>query len=406
MYRIDDLRKRLGIILRSTMEEDELKVWGEVMNELADYQDEKLSELRASLSPKTASSQEQDISEITTGLLRINNEDEANFVSDSDSNSRCMSTDSSNELAYDVGGDGWHIIGCGYLDCEYEEIDKYCGYNREYIGSNPDGSEFRFVLVRSNAILASERKVYDIAAEYKINKPLIYAPMFRRLVYIKTKSAIPNKLGIKIDLQKNGLDVLKLGWRSIWNIKEYDYANSIKKGDRYLIKSEPGVYAFPNTDERFNNTVSDVHYNLELREVSFKYSGKEQERRTSFHLFRIDEQAFERQLPGDIIKYGKFGSFSGAEHILSQGDIRDAVSFFSEVTLKEIELSFSPGFRLCRYEEDYDYPTPDLLQINKPELWLTFERDNKPFLFDRIAYVVHCLTRKYPEFCWKGGYRE
>ncbi len=406
MYRNDELKEHLNMMIGKSMDTEQQRLWQEVFNELADYQERVLNELETNIFRQRLPS---DAIQIITGISDAQNTSEERFVSYADSDEYYRNQKEEPDIFIGrITNDGWNIIGCGYLDCEYEEIESLCGTHKEYTGEMGGGRKFGYSLVRNDTLLNQEKVIYDIAEKYNISSPLIYAPMFRRLVYVITREQVSSQVNLR--LAENGIGSLKMGWRSVWNIKERDTANvkTIEKWNGVMcsISLNPGVYALP--EERFAAKIEGVDY-FERAEnshdVIFSYTGAESDKRKAFRTYEINGELKSGYYSDRIVQFKSFGDFCETEHIFSDADIRSILSRFTEVSLEEIFSEYKEGFAVCKYEDGFEYPISSLYQKDKkPEIWLAFKRDDKKYLFDRVVYVIHCLQRHYPEFQWKGGY--
>ena len=61
---------------------------------------------------------------------------------------------------------------------------------------------------------------------------------------------------------------------------------------------------------------------------------------------------------------------------------------------------------VCSYELGYEYPLgADYLCFSeRPTIYVSFEKSDDMYFFDRVVYITYILQKQFPEYIWKGGY--
>lgn len=412
MYSKDEATEKILHYLNDSAEFscEEKQIWSDIVSELLNYQDETLKRI-GSKSVKTDKNNMNIISGITRIISKNDGKlsDDLYYMSEADDiEKKYFQIDSIYSKKHERKDGEWFIIGTGYLDCDYEEVCSLCGRDKTYIGICSEG-EFEYSLVLKNTLLQREKKLYKIAEYYDVEEPLIFAPMLRRWVYIETKSSV-NASSQNLQLEKNGLSCLLVGWKSVWNVDFVDKFDRIKtfKGYKYVI-NEQKEYMYILPEEGYQNQLFiKQDYDSDRNENYFLVS--------SDTITNADDYVFQVRIPKTKLedknndKYKLYSNFGNNDNeimrIYSKSDIFSFLKGYSKF-LKCIGVytQYPNDLKIFEYEYGFEYPAfSEYLSFSKrPVIYVVFENNGEKFLFDRIVYVIHILQRKFPEYIWKGG---
>lgn len=400
MYEKDTLCKNIKSIIEQSrhMTDEQKNIWSEVFCNLVEYQEELLTK------PNFSNDTIQDSTSwnIVCGLTNTAKPPkEFEFVSCTDSVQEFKDS-----TIFDDKNTVLKTFAIGYLDVPYEELYNYCGNKKTYIGLLPDNStEFTYHLILKETLLFQEKEIlYRLASMYNISAPVIYAPYFRRLVYLE--SECDNIKGCDLRLAENNLkDKLKLNYRSIWNVAITSNPAGIKK-----------EYSFHYMCQKNEFILYDPKYDYELdREVIENADGREviiTPKNVDINVKELMQKVEVKPIESSTINSQYYCVNKGSyicdiDHIYSEADIFNFLEKFSDVVqFVKVHREYPEGMTICTYENHFDYPIlmPCLQERGRAIVYLEFEHDTLAMLFDRIAYVIHQIQRLFPEYVWKGGY--
>lgn len=414
MHKSQELKKELDHLVQSCtmLEGTEKAMWHAILSNLSEYQEQVLHDIaqQASLMRlKPISTVQCGISfpkkELSRGLSYMSVADDITY-DDCDSNTdftglKAVDTDSK----YKQDGK-WFIIAIGYMDCEYDDLSSLCGRNKSYTGICSNG-QFEYSLVLKPTILQKEKELNDYFNEYPFEITLPYAPMLRRLVYIETLQEIEDIIDLR--LEKNGLNCLRCGWRSIWNVEEPDSPVYTFNNGKYRFRLEANEYMIlqGNTHDVIAHSLGDDPQNGQRYfdvVTSSENVAKDSVLKIIVHSINADAINSDSEImnPTPIIEQA-----AEQHRIYSRGDLTAFMqSYNTFVRFSDVSTRYKAGLKICAYERGYEYPeiTEYFQFSDRPTLFVEFENDGKAFLFDRIVYMIHLLQQRFPEFRWKGGY--
>lgn len=415
MLKGEELKNKLGHLLQSctALEESEKAMWHTILSKLSDYQEQVLRDIAKQAAPmplKPISTVHCGISapgrELSGGLHYMSVADDITYDDpDTDTDFTGISS-ADNDSKYKRDGK-WFIIAIGYMECEYDELSSFCGRNKSYTGICSKG-KFEYSLVLKPAILQREKELYNFFSEYPFEITLPYAPMLRRLVCIETLQEIDDIIDLR--LEKNGLDRLRCGWRSVWNVEEPDspvytfnngkYRFRLADNEYMLLRGAPGNVIShslgndPHNGQRYFDVITrnesiarDSIWKITVHDINTDPLNSNSE--ICMDMTPVIEQAAEQH------------------RIYSRGDLTAFLQRYSTfVRFSDVTARYKPGLKICAYERGYEYPEiTDYYKFSeRPVLFVEFQNDGKAFLFDRIVYMVHLLHKYFPEYQWKGGY--
>lgn len=411
MDRKDDAAKRIlhYINISSEFSCEEKQVWSDIVYELLKYQDETLNCIESkSLKPGKekintytgiTSAKSDTVSKLKDGLF---------YMSAADDIEADCPLSNIMDLKKRERKDGeWFVIGTGYLDCEYDKVCSFCGRDKSYTGISPDG-EFEYSLVLKNTLLHREKILYKIAEYYEIEEPSVFAPMLRRFVYIETRSDIRGEW-LNLQLEKNKLCDLLIGWKSVWNVNVIDKPDRIRtnKGYNKFVINEQNEYMYILPEDDCQNKLS----------IKQEFDSDKHEKYYIVSSDTMDDAIFQVCIPKtrlndiDNNEYKLFSNFGDSDsrilRIYSKSDIFSFLKSYSGfLKCVDVFTKYPENLKIFEYEYGFEYPSfTDYLSFSKrPVIYLAFEKSSEKFLFDRIVYVIHILQRKFPEYIWKGGF--
>ncbi len=408
MHRDGELKEQIMNTIRTTnaFDDEQKKVWSDIFTKLIESQEEALRHI-ASCSVQTAKTQQN----IQCGIISPKEGGgSARFfmsVGDDLTSSDAAFFDKNPETRIKKDGD-WSIVGIGYLDCSYQELNEICGRGKAYRGHSPNG-EFTYSLVLKNTLLNAEKRMYRNAVRHHMNMPVIYAPLLRRLVYIETQADIGYNDVKKLDfqLEENGISCLKIGWRSVWSIEETDSPHGIKNNGKYKYKLRKNEYIVPKEPDREHLQINEeIAEEEKLISLSWKRDDdpKHHLLKVTFHPVSVQENIIENDRK---LFFTKGADEQNVTHIHSRSDVYQVLKDYADfVHFTDVFTEPPENMTVCAYEIGFEYPLdPDYFQFSdRPALYLCFEYDEKEYFWDRVVYVVHTLQRRFPEYTWKGGY--
>lgn len=361
MHESEELKRKLDQVVNSSdkLEGTEKAMWHTILSNLSDYQEEVLRDIAQqskTISTKDISTVHCGISipqkELTTGLHYLSVADDITYE-DSDSNSDFTGLRTPEDDSKHKRDGKWYIIAVGYMDCEYDDLLSFCGRNRSYIGECSNG-QFQYSLILKPTILQKEKELNAFFNSYPFEITTPYAPMLRRLVYIETLQEVDGDIDLKLD--KNGLDCLRCGWRSVWNIEEPDSPVYVYNSGRYRFKLANGEYMI-----LIGNIHDVVHFSgIESQNgqryfdviTSNESIAKDSTLKIIVHDINVDS------LNGHqgIILYSTPITKQADEYhrIYSRGDLTAFLHEYNAfVRFANVSTRYRPGLRVCAYERGY-----------------------------------------------------
>ena len=411
MQRMNELKEKLKNYIQSNGEfnYEEKETWLNIISDLADYQESTLQ--------KISSSNNEPITKKISVHCGITSKDKnslgksLHFMSSVTDNINAPDFPNGNIVSdTKVKKDGeWFIIGTGYLNCDYEEINGLCGRDRIYKGKSPQG-EFSYSIVLKNGLLNQEKILYALAKYYHIDGELIYAPMLRRLVYIETRTELKGSLKeYDLQLDKNGLSCLLGGWRAVWNVEVSDSPYGIKSNGRYMYPVSSEEYVFPMNEADDRLIVTNGYDSDKEQEYMIVSSEKwEDPKKFMLKVYIPKIKSVKDISSNDTIIYTTPSTKNNnISRIYSKSDVMAFLEGYSDfISCLDVYYEYLENFKVCSYEYSYEYLSePEYFSFSgRPTLYVSFENNGEKFFFDRVVYMVHVLQRRFPEYIWKGGY--
>lgn len=406
MYKKEEFRRKIDSLINngSDMTDEHKFIWSEVFRNLADYQEELLS-VRENKDNETVCDNDF---EIVCGITDSNTLPKGfEFVSCADDLKSIRKSRNAEDL--DIYDNKMNVLYTGYIDIQYNKISDYCGREKKYTGVLADGvTEFSYSLILQESLLHREKLLYSLFSFYKINIPVIYSPYFRRMIYVETDCKEAEN-GFELQLEKNGLDgLLKLNFRSIWNISISSNPASVKRGNSFYYNLEKNTFIF--SEEKYEHEFDiEVNEDEDMRQV--KITPKNAETNPKNYMIkaeinRADDYAVNSFMNGyGSVNRGQYPE--NISHIYSKADVHMIMREFADtVNFIDVYTERPENMTVCSYEKHFEYPLfmPFFRNTARPVLYLNFENDRSRMLYDRIVYTVHQVQRLFPEYIWKGGY--
>ena len=314
-----------------------------------------------------------------------------------------------------------------FLDVRYEDIKNFCEpkrYSGFIIAADGTRKNFSYTLRRHEMFIAQEKILFDIAALYKIRRPIIFSPYARKAVEIKidglAEDDLSNLQNFDLMLAKNDLaGKLLTDCELCWNVQT-ETADTNHGGDceEYIGADENLIrYEYFHTfgrDEKVfilpNQHCDNLRVKLidDERKIIFGYNSVLKERSCKVvRLNSVEENsnAFTNAFPRK----------NSTLRLKSEGDLEKVLSCFNVTPLGKMfpahfgsfgnNKNFQPVV-IYRREDQYFIPNENRLLgrlRNKPICYVKFSGDSQSkFKTDYVNYVLHYLSQNYPEFMWAG----
>ena len=310
-----------------------------------------------------------------------------------------------------------------YLDCPYEKMNEW--FQQEFHGyyRTEDGKKipFAYQLVQEMQFSSEEKELCKFAEFNNLEIPLIYSPLFRRLVKIDFSQELTEKELATIDLQLDNYPelkkVLRLNHRAVWNVRFTDMTvsntkileeTSQKTPTRYCHSygTEPNEYIYFDIDSPYQYEIlkSDKKIEIYTNDSNLENVNRLEivpldtsSLSIAWNLYTFD---MSRPLP---------------PRIRTKADIYDVISRLkfeegSSLELSEIlttESNSNQSYVFCEYSRSEQYPQHQdpLFNQSANTIRLIFEKEETTYFYDKIVMILHYLRQHYPEFYWKGGYQ-
>lgn len=322
------------------------------------------------------------------------------------------------------------VIARGYLDAAWEEIGKLTGFEKKYTGKierNGAEREFGYSLLLNDSLVQQEQVIYDLAELYAVDRPLLFAPMFRRYVDVVADRLENGDVLKSLELGENRLEgKLLLNYRSIWNIlrietvtPDVSWKNPVRELDG--TGREDAFHKYYIDQNEY------IHVPPEMAQKLRFIHGMDRERGSYVSLREVPdldtrhrEKYILTTLPSVDVVENRY-LFSTVEAGIRKNDLPDRVHSRADVERLLVPFEDSWGLKLqnlyVNQKEETDileYPlhfqyydrNQEFSRNAKKQIVLLFVRNDDRFQCDRIIALVNFLNRYYPEFGWKGGIRD
>lgn len=308
-----------------------------------------------------------------------------------------------------------------FLDVRYEDVKNFCEpkiFRGQLIAEDGTQKNFSYSLQRHEKFIAQEKILFDIAALYKIRRPIIFSPYARKAVELVTEDELVGKVDLLLD--ENGLRGKLLTDRELcWNV-QIDSGDTTHGGepeeffgaDENLIRYEY-FHTFDADEKIFvlpDQHCDDLHVvnSADERRIILGYNSVLKERAcriVRLHDFEISDDTFTNDFPRK----------NSTLRLRTEGDLEKVLGYFNATRLGKNFPAHFGGFgvnqnprpiKIYRREDQYFIPTENFLlgrSRNKSTCFVKFFGDPlSKFKTDYANFVLHHLAQTYPEFTWAG----
>lgn len=415
---LEEIKKKIEKEIESDtqLDKESKSIWKSVFFGLAEYQQKKLDEIYDKIDEKSIYEKKTEEWNIYTGLVKkdINLEGTGfDYILDEDRESLCVCC-KDGKIIKKKNVDDTVVIEKAYLAVELSELLQLTGYEKQYIGEmkrNGKEMEFSYSLVLHDDFLEEEKKLYDIAELYQIDRPVIFAPMFRRYVYIETKEVESGDIIESLQLEKNHLqNKLLLDYRSVWNftIEGFEpkpYYEYEKDSVIYKALLKQGGYLYLPDSNRFDCCIEETKEGF--IEISFsKYDYD------AIKMYKI-HSITENKSFTEIMKFKNYEIATEKDtlpiKIKSQADIDNILSKLPKsmgLTVESMDIQYKDTMECLQYPSFLQYKKREdqYLKFNQKTIYLHFAVSKEPYTCDKIIYFISYMNQHYPEFTWEGLY--
>ena len=299
-----------------------------------------------------------------------------------------------------------------FLDAAYDEITNLCAETYTGIITDRDGGrkEFSYRLQRHSRFVRHEKILFDIAALYNINRPVIYSPYARKAVDI-----IAPELG-KDELKRAAAvefrnDKLIVDHELAWNLSiasatynrdpmtgaddtliryEYDFRFD-SDAKAFVLPNQPCDDVYRLVDEDSKTVVLGFNALLKDREYQTVMLNEVEDLRDAF--------------------CNDFPRRNRKLRLRTKGDVENVLACFNETRAGRL---FPAAYReavggnvINLYRREDEYFTPDEERFlgaikRKPLCRIEFAGGQSKFKADYASFVINYMSKNYPEFNWAG----
>lgn len=312
-----------------------------------------------------------------------------------------------------------------FVNASYNEIENFCApkkYQGLFVSNDGTKKNFTYTLQRHERFIYHERILFELAALYKIRRPIIFSPYARKAVDVKisgvSASDFSNRKNFDLLLAENNLlEKLQIG-KLYWNVKiEQDEIQSGSTVEEYfgadgnLIRYEY-FHTFNNDENIFvlpAQHCDDLHIKIDGGERKFKlgYSSVLKERAykkiTLLNFEKNSSEIFTNDFPRPNDKL----------RLRTEGDVEKVLSCFNATRTGKIFPAKFESFNAKNFKplpiyrrEDKYFIAPETHLLgkirNKPICVINFGGGAGIFKTDYANFVIHYLEQNYPEFNWAG----
>ena len=262
-------------------------------------------------------------------------------------------------------------------------------------------------------MVLQEKALFELADLYKISVPVIYAPMFRRYIYIECSNNIffdeigLENIKLNFDNYQNLKDKIILNCRSVWNVSVE--LISPQEQIRYDNKTILKYSCDANQYIKFDEVSSDYFYEKESGRVTIKDKSNKNSNIAKIITINTENLCNGKIKPGYLFEEEFVANDDKIERIYSEGDIEKILSQFDKLRsngLKFDGICFDKDARQVHYKKHFEYKIQNPIYCQKgATISLYFANSNDKFGTDYVIYVINYLRRNYPEYSWKGVIR-
>lgn len=300
-----------------------------------------------------------------------------------------------------------------FLRCSYDEVDEIC--KKKYSGHSAKGI-FEYELSTQTRFISQEKKLFRIAELYKIETPVIFSPYARRTVDIKILNENNfDKATADFEFEKNFGGKFIENHVLMWNVEVLEKKSStsyIAPTDddifhRYIYQSgiDKDTFVLPTVEPRINVEVQKFTDN----QISVVTSSELVDDKGE--LLKIFPVKSEENFPVKEIFYNSLntGGIFDKKRLRTAGDINYILKIFSndEFFCEFVGVSEKTG-EILNYQKSrgHNYYLSQgekfiRARAKMPKCLIKFSAPNI-YATDYANFVLHFLTRTYPEYLWTG----
>ncbi len=312
-----------------------------------------------------------------------------------------------------------------FVNAAYNEIENFCApkkYHGKIITKDGTLKNFSYTLQRHERFINYEKILFEVAALYKISRPIIFSPYARKAVDVKffglEAKDFNNYQDLDLLFRENNLNGKILNGKLFWNVEieggerpqggkcdEYIGAdgNLIRYAYFHTFDSDKKIFVLPA--QHFDDLKFEIKDNG--KNFTLGYSSVLKEYGYSTLNFvaveKISDDFFTNDFPRPNNKL----------RLRTEGDVEKVLSCFNATRAGKIfpakfESFNSKNFKpleIYRREDRY-FISPEFRLIgrirNKPICVISFGGNDSIFKIDYANYVIYYLEKNYPEFNWAG----
>lgn len=311
-----------------------------------------------------------------------------------------------------------------FLNAAYNELENFCA-PKKYRGqlTTQDGSikKFSYTLERHERFIHHEKILFEVAALYKITRPIIFSPYARKAVDVKIfdleESDFENYRELDLLLSENNLKGKFLSGSLFWNVKidgaEMQRGGAIEEylgADGNLIRYEY-FHTFDADKKIFvlpAQHCDDLRFSVDAANKNFVlgYSGVLKVRDFQTINFvdveNLSAETFTNDFPRENKKL----------RLKTEGDVEKVLACFNATRAGQMFPAKFESFNAKNFKPLEIYRREDRY-FQPPEIRLLGKIRSKPiccinfggasiFKIDYVNFVIHYLEQNYPEFNWAG----
>lgn len=325
-------------------------------------------------------------------------------------------------------------IPCGvvFFDGFYNKTNTILteSFEAEWKQDGMESKPVYYELRPLDIFVEKEKKIQQIAIQYRIETPLIYNPMARRAfqIYVKCPAEITKNDTVWIDFKfkYNNLENILLDKVLLWNVceKRFEELPPAKQGDYKEIlplwDDTFAIYRFP-TKNKNSSIIDYIWVENDLRiikrvgdniywQMKKDYSEMVYEK---YSVCKVESYVVERlEAKGIRLFHNTYEvpSLGEVYRIRTKGEIFSCLSSFINMGIRCMEVFTSSKEALKSGKEViYTYPRHfDYYQVKDERLKcpsqcvIVFEKTEDNFFIDKVSYVISYLNHRYPEYQWLG----
>lgn len=310
-----------------------------------------------------------------------------------------------------------------FVNVSYDELKNICAskYHGRLITSDGTVKNFSYTIQRNERFIAAEKILFEVAALYKIKRPVIFSPYARRAVDIKIFDVAATELKkSRVDLmpEKNDLSEKILKGKLFWNV-QIDSGEMRRGGevDEYigadgnLIRYK--YFHFFNEDEKV--FILPAQHCDDLHVIKTESGDK---KITLGYNSVLKERGYQKVMLTDVpinsddVFTNDFPRKNDKLRLRTEGDVSKVLACFNATRFGQICPAQFESFNADSFKplevyaktDSYFYPAENSLLgdvSNKPVCCIKFGGDSI-FKIDYANYVLHYFNQNYPEFSWVG----